>query len=350
MYRSLILTLGFVAASCADRQAPPPRQGAAGPRLVRVSDARTPMGTYMAITVYAADEEAGRSAIADAFARVEEVEAAASTYREESEVSRLNRAAGQGDVPIGRHLAAVLERAAAVSAETEGAFDVTVGPLVALWRRTWKKGKEAADAEREAVQALVDYRAVRLAADGSSARLLKPGMSIALGGIAKGYAVDQAVAALRERGIQAALVDAGGDIHALSRPPERPAWLIGVRDPNRPGEILPRPLGLHDQAVATSGDYEQFGLVGGHRYSHILDPRRGRPIEGMTSVTVVAPDAMTADAYATAASVLGPEAAVAFAEKRPGVEILILHRRDGQLVTARSSGFDRLRVSGTAKD
>ena len=320
--------------------------------LVRVLDACTPMGTYMAVTVYAPDEASGRRAIAAAFQRVEEVEAATSTYREQSDVSKLNRAAGGPALKVSPHLWAVLHRAAEVSAETQGAFDVTVGPLVSLWKRTWKKGKPATDAEVAAAKALVDYRAVRLL-DGSRAQLLKPGMAVELGGIAKGYAVAQAIDAIREAGLQTALVDAGGDIYALGAPPERGGWLIGVRDPKNPGKILPKPLKLRNQAVATSGDYEQYGTVGGHRYSHILDPRTGRPIEGMTSVTVVAPDATTADAYATATSVLGPKDAIEFAEKRPGIEMMILYRRGEQDIAERSSGFGRLEVSaegGTPQD
>jgi len=318
-------------------------------KLVRVSDGRAPMGTYMAITVYASSQAEGRRAIAAAFARVEEVEAATSTYREQSDVSKLNRAAGGPAMLVSRHLWTVLRRAAQISPETNGAFDVTVGPLVALWKRTWKRGRAPSEAELTAARALVSYRAVRVAPNAPRVQLLRQGMSLELGGIAKGYAVDQAVVVLRHCGIRAALVDAGGDIRALGAPAGREAWLIGIRDPSRPGKILRRALLARDCAVATSGDYEQYGTRGGRRYSHILDPRTGRPVEGMASVTVVAPDAMTADAYATSASVLGPKAALAFAEERPGVEVMILCRREGKLATVRSSGFGRLEVDRPAK-
>jgi len=340
--RRMVLQCLLLAASLSGCQAAAPAESS---RLVRVFDACTPMGTYMAVTVYAPDEASGRKAIAAAFARVEEVEAATSTYREQSDVSKLNRAAGGPAIPISKDLWTVLHRSAKVSAETGGAFDATVGPLVALWERTWKQGKPPAQAEVAAARALVDYRAVRLQTQPLTAQLLKPGMSIATGAIAKGYAVDQAIATLRAHGIEAALVDAGGDIYALNAPPERDGWLIGVRDPSHPGKILPHPLRLRSQAVATSGDYEQFGTIGGRRYSHILDPRTGQPVEGMTSVSVVAPDATTADAYATAMSVLGPEAAAAFAEKHPGVEVMVIHRHQGQDETLRSKGFGRLEVT-----
>jgi len=317
----------------------------AGRALVRVSDGATPMGTYMLVTVYAPDEAAGRAAIAAAFARVEEVEQATSHYRKTSDLSKLNRQAGGPELAVSRHLWNVLRRACEVSRDTHGAFDVTVGPLVELWKRTWKKGKAPTEAEVAAVRELVDYRLLRVARDAPRARLLKRGMRVDLGGIGKGYAADQAIAALRERGITAALVAVAGDIYAMGAPPERPWWLVGIRDPVHPDKILPSPLGLRDRAVSTSGDYEQFGIVDGRRESHILDPRTARPVEGVRSVTVVAPRAMTADAYATALSVLGPEAAIAFAEKHPELEALVIYQRDGRVHTAQTAGFHRFEVT-----
>jgi len=313
--------------------------------LVRVSDGATPMGTYMIITVYAPDEAAGRSAIAAAFQRVEEVEAATSHYREQSDLSKLNRSAGGPPLAVSPHLFAVLRRSIGVSQETDGAFDVTVGPLVALWKRTWKKGTPPSDAEAAAARLCVDYRAVRLVPDGGRVQLLKPGTQLDLGGIGKGYASDQAIAALRERGISAALVALAGDIFAFGSPPEKDGWLVGIRDPIHPGKIFPNPLRLKNLAVSTSGDYEQFGEVGGHRVSHILDPRTGKPVVGMTSVTVIAPDATAADAYATGLSVLGADAAMAFAQKHPGIEVMVVCEREGKTQILRSKGFERFEVA-----
>lgn len=319
----------------------------AAERLVRVSDAATPMGTYMMITVYAPDEASGRQAIAAAFARVEEIEASCSNYREASDLSKLNRSAGGPPIAVSKDLWAALRRSSEVSEETDGAFDVTIGPLVALWKRTWKRGKLPTAEETAAANALVDYRRLRILADPPRAQLLKAGMQIDLGGIGKGYASDQAIARLRERGIRAALVAIAGDIAAVGAPPERDWWLVGIRDPARPDKILPTPLRLRDQAVSTSGDYEQFGIVAGNRYSHIIDPRTGQPVQHMTSVTVVAPNATTSDAYATALSVLGPEKALAFAEKHPGIEVMAIYESDGQFHTVRSKGFERLEVTAT---
>lgn len=320
----------------------------AAERLVRVSDGATPMGTYLMVTVYALDEAEGRQAIAAAIARVEEVEAATSHFRDTSDLSRLNRAAGGPPIPISRHLWTVLRRSAEISEETGGALDVTVGPLMTLWRKTWRKGRMPSEADTAAAKALVDYKAVRLDPTEPRAQLLKAGMQLDLGAIAKGYAADQALAVLRERGIPAALVDLGGNVAAYGAPPGRAAWLVGIRDPANPDKILPKPIKLRDQGVATSGDYEQFALVAGRRYSHILDPRSGKPIEGMTSVTVVAPDGMTADGYSTALSVMGPEQAIAFAERRKDIEVMVIFQRDGHTHTLRSKGFHRLEVSATA--
>jgi len=324
---------------------------AEAPATVRVQEMRQVMGTYMVITVYARDEAAGQRVIAAAFARVEEIEAALSHYREQSDLSKLGRAAGGPPMSVSRDLWDALRRSIEVGAETHAAFDVTIGPLMTLWKAAWKTHRLPTDAEIAAARALVDYRAIRLDPAGLRAQLLRPGMRLDLGGIGKGYAVDQVVALLRARGITAALVALAGEIYALGAPPGREAWRIGIRDPNQPRgpllsptdmPILARPLLLRDRAASTSGDYEQFGAIEGRRYSHILDPRTGRPVAHMASVTVVAPDSTTADAYATALSVLGPQGALDFAAKRPGIEVMVFHETDGKLEVLRSPGFEKL--------
>lgn len=324
---------------------------AEAPALVRVQDLRKVMGTYMAITVYARDEAAGHRAIAAAFARVEELEAALSNYRPESDVSKLNRAAGGPPMAIGRDLWLCLRRSIEGGAMTDGAFDVTIGPLIILWKAAWKGGHLPTGAEIAAARALVDYRAVRLDPDGQHAQLPRPGMRLDLGGNGKGFVVDQVVAVLRSLGIEAALVAAAGDIYALGAPPGRPGWTIGVRDPNRARgplvdpldmPILARPIVLRDRAISTSGDYEQYGVIEGRRYSHIIDPRTGQPVAHMASVTVVAPDATTSDTLDTALTVLGPQAAIEFAAKHPGIEVMVFHEKDGKLEVLRSPGFDKL--------
>jgi len=340
-WRPMALAALCLLASGACRRArradPPPK----ATKPVRVREVRRPMGTYMAVTVYARNEGTGREAIEAAFERVEQVEAAISTWRGDSDSARLHDEAGGTPLQVSPHLLAVLTRAVEVSRETAGAFDITVGPLIKLYRRSFRRRMLPPDDQLAAARAKVGYQAIEVDAKRGTARLAKPGMRVDFGAIGKGFIVDQALAALRELGIEAALVDAGGDLYALGSPPDREGWRIGVRDPAHPTEILDRPLLARDCAIATSGDYEQFVYIDGRRYSHIVDPRTGRPVEHMSSVTAIARDATTADAYATACSVLGPKDAVAFAEKRAGVEVLLMYRDGAVLRSAKSSGFGR---------
>jgi thiamine biosynthesis lipoprotein len=279
---------------------------------------------------------------------VEEIEAATSNYRDASDLSQLNQVAGGEPMPVQRDLWVPLRRALEFAKETEGAFDPTIGPLVALWKRTWKKGQAPRPEETAAAEALVDYRNVRLLDSPPRAQLLKRGMELDLGRIGKGYAADEAVACLRQRGIQAALVAAAGDIVAAGAPPERDWWLVGIADPAHPDKLLPKVLRLHDQAVSTSGDYVQFGTVEGQRRSHIMDPRTGQPVLHMSSVTVVGKNGTTTDAFGTALSVLGPEAAIAFAEKRGDLQVMVICERDGRTETFRSQSFAALEVTPEA--
>jgi len=321
------------------------------PGTVRVQETRPVMGTTMTITVYARDEATGHRVIAAAFDRVEEIEAALSHYREQSDLSKLGRAAGGPMMPISRDLYDCLRRSIEVSVESHGAFDASIAPLMILWKNAWKAGKLPSEAELAAARALVDYRSIRLDPNGPRAHLLRPGMRLDLGGIGKGYAVDQVVAFLRSKGIRAALVALSGEIYALGAPPGREGWRIGVRDPSQPRgpvvdpadmPILSHPLILRDRAVSTSGDYEQFGVIDGRRYSHILNPATGQPVVEMASVSVVAPDSATADSYGLVLSVLGPKAGLDFAAKHQGVEVMILHEAGGKLETLRSGGFGKL--------
>ena len=165
-------------------------------------------------------------------------------------------------------------------------------------------------------------------------------MKITLGGIAKGYAVDQAIAALRQRGIKRAIVDAGGDLYALGRPPKRNFWEIGIQNPRKKGGLMGT-IKVRDEAVVTSGQYERFFILGGKRYGQILNPRTGEPVmEGTLSVTVLAKDTMTADGLATAIFVLGPKKGLDLAEHLKGVEAIIVTKGNkGKMVTLTTEGL-----------
>lgn len=261
-------------------------------------------------TVIAAGPDSSRvqdyAAIAESAMR--DIDEALSLYKTNSQVCRLNALAGSGQgVVLTPHLRANLELARRYGELSGGAFDVTVGPLVRLWG--FSGGATPADvvADRAIEQARrrVGYGGIRM--DGGQAWLERDGMVVDLGGVAKGYAVDVCCALLRARGAQNFTVDLSGNMRCFGRPSPERSWCVGVRDPFHPGEVLGT-LELGDgQSVSTSGNYERYVRLGGHRYGHIIDPRTGRPVEGMAGVTVVAPLAADADALSTALFVLGME-------------------------------------------
>ena len=270
------------------------------------------MGTLVRLVLFAADRPAASAAARAAFDRVAELDAALSDYRDSSEVSRLARAAGGPPVPVGPDLFAVLERAQDVGRRSGGAFDVTVGPLVRLWRRTLRTGDWPDPARRAEALSCVGSDKMHLDPAARTVLLDRPGMRIDLGGIAKGYAGDQALRVLRARDVSSALVAVGGDVVAGDAPPGEAGWVVVVEpdEPTRAGERLL----LRRAAVSTSGDSQQWVERDGVRYSHILDPRTGIGLTGRRRATVVAPEGVTADSLATAACVLGPAEAVALVE------------------------------------
>ncbi|HEX9204120.1 MAG TPA: FAD:protein FMN transferase, partial [Vicinamibacteria bacterium] len=227
------------------------------------------MGTLVRLVLYAADQAAASAAARAAFDRVAELDAALSDYRDASEVSRLARAAGGPPVPVGPDLFAVLERAQDVGRRSGGAFDVTVGPLVRLWRRTLRTGDWPDPARTAEALACVGSDKMHLDAAARTVLLDRPGMRIDLGGIAKGYAGDQALRVLRALEVSSALVAVGGDVVAGDAPPGEAGWVVAV-EPEEPTRARERLL-LSRAAVSTSGDSQQWVERDGVRYSHILD-------------------------------------------------------------------------------
>jgi thiamine biosynthesis lipoprotein len=243
------------------------------------------MGTRARVVLYASDRAQAQRAADAALDRIAELEAVMSDYRDDSELMRLC-AAGGGTVSD--DLRDVLRAALAVSEASDGAFDVTVGPLVGLWREARATGRLPEPEPIHVARHVVGWR--KLEVRGNHVELA-PGMRLDLGGIGKGFAADAALAVLRERGVERALVDIGGDL-ALGEGP----WTVRVA-----GE----PRELENCGVAASGDTERFVMIDGVRYSHILDPRTGLGLTHGIAVTVIAPTATEADAWASAASVLG---------------------------------------------
>jgi thiamine biosynthesis lipoprotein ApbE len=275
------------------------------PDLVVSRETWTVMATELTVSVYRPRGQSAAADLAAAYAEVAAVDRRMSLYKAESELNRLNARAGAGLFPVSRPLAEVLSAARHYADLTGGAFDASIQPLVDLWgfyrvERARVPPPERIDAARRRVgptQLWIDAQA--------RAAMLKPETRIDLGGIAKGYAVDLALAALRKRGVPAALVNLGGNIGVLGARPDGKPWSIGLQHP-RDSRLIGT-VELRRGAIATSGDYDRFFEADGKRYSHIIDPRTGRPVEGIAAFTVIAPNATAADALSTAAFVLGAE-------------------------------------------
>ncbi|MEE9191110.1 MAG: FAD:protein FMN transferase [Candidatus Aerophobetes bacterium] len=273
------------------------------------------MGTVVEITVIPPNQEA----IEEAFDAIKEVDQLMSTYKPESEVSILNR---QGQNHVSLQTSRIIQEAIKFSEVTNGAFDITCRPLINLWKRAKKEEKIPTLKEIEEARSLVSYKKIIL--QGDLVKFQEPGMQIDLGGIAKGWAVDKAIQALKRRGVRAALVNAGGDLFALGKRGLWKKWDVGIQNPRDEEKILST-IEVSHRGVATSGDYRRYFTLEGRRFSHIVDPRTGETVEDVPmSVTVVAPDATTADALATGIFVLGPEEGMRLIESLPGIEGLIV--------------------------
>jgi thiamine biosynthesis lipoprotein len=239
---------------------------------------------------------------------LEAVERRMSTYDPDSELSRFNRSPIGQPMPLSPPTLEVLRAAAQLSRQTGGAFDVTMRPLGLLWREAGQRDQLPDSEELKRVRTQVGFQHVSLDADAASRQIA--GLEISLDAIAKGYAIHRAIQAMQRFPLAGGLVDVGGDIECFGRPADAEYWRIAVQDPRSNGRLLTLRLGGPDCppiAVCTSGDYQRFVTIRGHRYSHILDPRTGYPVERAASVTVIGPDATRADGWATALSVLGPD-------------------------------------------
>jgi thiamine biosynthesis lipoprotein len=316
--------------------------------LERFEFSKIEMGTQFKIICYARDERSASSACQAAFARVAQLNSLLSDYDPQSELNRLCDTGGTGRwVVVSPELWRVLQHAQQLSERSEGAFDITVGPLVRLWKRALRT-RQLPDAQRLAeAQAAVGYRHVQLDARHRAVRLGQRQMQLDLGGIAKGYAADEALRVLQRHGITAALVDAGGDLVAGDAPPGSEGWRIGIA-PLHEGGPPSRVLLLARRAAATSGDAWQHVVIDGRRYSHIVDPRTGLGLTDHSSVTVTAADGMTADALATAVSVLGPQRGLQLVDQTCGAAALVVRNVDGQTETHTSRRWNELPLQAAA--
>ncbi len=297
--------------------------------LVAVSPARaewvrvsgTAMTTAIEMEYWAEDPEDGGKAGDAVLALFDRIDRQMSRYREDSEVSRVNREAADGPVPVSPNLFRVFQKAREVSRLSDGAFDISFGSVGYLY--DFRKGQKPSDEEIESHLARVNYRDVILDPDTQTIEFRKPGIRIDLGGIAKGYAVDAGIELLKAQGIRHARLSAGGDMRLLGDKRGKP-WIVGIRDPrsdDRNALVMP----LSDVAVSTPGDYERFFLdEGGERVHHILSPATGKPAQGVQSVTILGNEALTTDGLSTAVFVLGAEKGLALINRLGGIDAVII--------------------------
>lgn len=299
------------------------------------------MGTSFQIRAVTADVGRGCEAINAAFREVSRQEARFSEYRPDSDISAVNRAAGVTPVDVDPEVFTLLQRSLWVSHATGGAFDITFAACGPLW--SVREQRIPDDAVLAACLEHVGYRKLRLDAWRSTVWLPDPGMRVGLGGIAKGYGVDRAAEVLQSFGITRFAVDGGGDLRVEGTDIDG-AWQVQIAHPRNPGGIIGT-MRLSRGAVVTSGDYVRFFERDGVRYHHILDPATGQPARRTVAVTVIAPNATDADAFATGLFVLGPAAGLAVVARLPGVEALFF---DSHLNVSASRGFPLQGRSRTA--
>ena len=286
--------------------------------LTRFTYTEYHMGVDARIVVYASSRDAAEKACTVAFSRIAELDAIMSDYRVDSELMLLCKRAGGSPVPVSADLFRVLNTAAEISRKSQGAFDVTVGPLVAIWRTARKTGLLPDPHDIDVARKLVGWKKVKLNVRLRTIQLTTPGMKLDLGGIAKGYAVDQAQICLKKHGITRALVEMGGDISVSGPPPDSVGWTIRV--PNAANDSGPRDLQFSNQAISTSGDTEQFVVIGGTRYSHVIDPRTGQAVTNRIQATVIAKEGLISDPLSKLLALLGEEAGSKVLKDYPGTK------------------------------
>ena len=305
------------------------------------------MGSELRLTAWAADEAPARAAFDAVFNEFERLEALMSVWRPDSDVLRINAAAGERPVPVAPEVREILHIAKEVSEWTGGTFDVTFGALADVWK--FDHDQDNSVPTGEAIRArlgLVGYRAIEIDDRAGTVFLKRQGMRVHLGGIGKGYAVDRAAKLLRDRGLRDFMIQAGGDLYVAGRRDGHP-WRLGIADPR--GTHAPfATVDLTDSTFSTSGDYERFFIKDGRRYHHILDLRIGQPARASRSVTLVTARAVIADALAKGVFVLGPVEGMALVERVPHVEAVIVSAANEVLV---SSGLkDRFRLVAPPTD
>ncbi len=313
---------------------------AEGPKLKEYTFTEVHMGTKFKIIFYTDDDTTAKKAAKAAFARVAELDQIMSDYKKDSELMQLCQNAGGPPVKVSNDLFKILSVSQEMSKKSDGAFDVSVGPIVKLWRKA-RKTRELPDPQqlKEAL-AKVGWKNIVLDSVMQTVRLLIVGMLLDLGGIAKGYAADAILGVLRGFGITRALAVASGDIAAGEAPPDKKGWKVTIGDLKDPNADSPYSVLLANAAVSTAGDLNQFVEINGVRYSHIVNPKTGMAITGRISVSVMAKDCTTTDGLDTTVCVLGVEKGLKLVEDMPAAAALIMREdKEGKVEVLKSKRY-----------
>ncbi|HEY6508915.1 MAG TPA: FAD:protein FMN transferase [Vicinamibacterales bacterium] len=331
-----LMLAAATAIACAG--APPRDDARPAGQPFSVTRERVTMGSLLQLTAWTRDEPGAVAAFEAVFAEFDRLDRLMSVWKEGSDVTRLNAAAGQAPVAVSAETFEVLTVAHQISEWTGGKFDVTFGALSGLWK--FDQDQDNVIPSRAAVAARlpdVDFTALDLDPSRRTAYLRRRGMRVHLGGIGKGYAVDRGAAILRAGGFRDFMIQSGGDLFVSGRRGDRP-WRLGIRDPRGPEDRSIAALDLSNGTFSTSGDYERFFIKDGVRYHHILDPDLGEPARTCRSVTIVADKGVLADGLSTGVFILGPEKGMALIERLPGVEGVIVSADNRVLVSSGLKG------------
>lgn len=300
------------------------------------------MGTLVRVTVYTPDEQTAKAAFRAAFERIRELDDILSDYKPDSELNRITKTAVSRALPVSEDLFTVLRASQELAAATGGAFDITQGPVIRLWREARRTGQMPDAAALRNAAPRCGFRKLHLDAERRTVRFDMAGMALDVGGIGKGYAASEAIEALDARGVRSALVAVSGDLAFSDAPPGERGWRIGVHSGDPAALRVPSVLVLTNGAVSTAGSSEQHADIDGRRYSHIIDPSSRLGLANDITVTVIAPHGLEADGLDTAATVLGAERGLALIESHPNAAALIIERTDAGTRVQQSTRFRKL--------
>jgi len=330
----VLILIAYISVSVNSRQV----QADSGQRML--------MDTFARIIAVAENKRTADNAIEAGFEQIENIESMMNIYKADSEISVVNRNASNEPVKITDTLFEVLQKSIEYSRKTAGAFDITVGPLVKLFKNAKKENAIPTTEQIEQAKSKTGYQKLKLDAQKKTIKFQADGMSLDLGGIAKGFAIDKAIEAMRTCGATGGMVDVGGDIRCFNQPAGgKNRWQIGLQNPQDTQQTTDKDklllvLQLNDNAVTTSGDYERFVIIKGKKFSHIINPATGWASKGLSSVTIIAKTATQADALATAVSVMGAEAGLELIEAQAEVEAILISQSPDFKMT-KTSGADR---------